>query len=318
VQYNRAMIAAGIFAVITGTIVVLLAAMQPSLPTYSQFELRRRSKTGHEGAKLELMRLKQAAVVIGWQRIIIPILFVIVSFLFVAAFGWLIGLLGLLVFVLSYQYLAGVSVVSRNANKLYARYEMRLLTFLQNHSFVRNIGKSSVKQQDVAIGSREELTHQLERSSTWLLPVEKRHLLGMLRFSTLQAGDLMTPRSLMKAVPHDELLGPLSIDTLHKTGHRQFPVINGESIVGLLDISQFLSVRSLSHQKAYSAKEVMKSDILYVDKSASLEEVLRVCLDTKNFLAVVRDAEEPIGLITLSAIIAALLGDNEDMHTKND
>lgn len=308
-RYNTNMVVLGI--ILVAILIIFLAAIKPETVPYSYFELKRRSKVGERDAKKMLQRREFAEVVVSWQKIVVLLFFAALSFLLVQAWGWLVGGISMIAFALCYQYFASLIFIDRVARRMYRRAEARIFTIIQKHSFVRRIARDKGAYEDTPLGSREELLYKLGHSSSWLVPNEKRRLLGALRFTDLRVSDVMTPRSSMETVSHGELLGPLSIDTLHKTGHRYFPVTDGSDIVGLFNINQFLSVKSLSHKETFTVGDVMERDILFVEKSASLEDVLRECLRAKSSLAIVRDAEEVAGLITVSDILRIFLGDED-------
>ena len=53
----------------------------------------------------------------------------------------------------------------------------------------------------------------------------------------------MTPRGVMNTVAKEDVIGPLLLDELHKTGHSRFPVTDGDidHIVGILHIRSLLT-----------------------------------------------------------------------------
>ena len=49
-----------------------------------------------------------------------------------------------------------------------------------------------------------------------------------LSFDNEKVSSVMTPRNEIKTIKKSEILGPLVLDDLHKTGHSRFPVIDGD------------------------------------------------------------------------------------------
>ncbi len=91
-------------------------------------------------------------------------------------------------------------------------------------------------QVERRIASREEIEHQFDQLTDLLSNDERKMLSGVMHFSDRIVKDYMTPRSVMEAVGANELLGPLVLDNLHKTGHTHFPVFEGDidHLVGIL------------------------------------------------------------------------------------
>lgn len=55
----------------------------------------------------------------------------------------------------------------------------------------------------------------------------------------------MTPRNVLETIGKDEVIGPLMLDELHRTGHSRFPVIDGDidHVIGVLHIKELLTLR---------------------------------------------------------------------------
>src|SRR5690606_35806405 len=127
-----------------------------------------------------------------------------------------------------------------------------------------------------------------------------------LSFGDKSVHDVMTPRSVIKSVRDDDVLSPILLDELHKSGHSRFPVFigNGDSAAGILYIKDLIDVKS--HTRV---SELMHKPIHYVNENRELDHVLQAFIKTKQHLfLVVNSFAEITGLITIEDIIEQVLG----------
>ena len=73
----------------------------------------------------------------------------------------------------------------------------------------------------------------------------------------------MTLRSDLKTVNYDDVIGPLLLDNLHKTGNVCFPVIkdNLDNVVGTIYLSDVISIDT---DKTKIALKVMRTPVYYI------------------------------------------------------
>jgi CBS domain containing-hemolysin-like protein len=168
------------------------------------------------------------------------------------------------------------------------------------------------------IASREEL-EQLLRKETVLAESEKQLLLHGLTFGERRVIEIMTPRSVIDSINEKELLGPLVLDDLHKTGHSRFPVIQGDidHVVGVLHIRDLFVLDA--KQRSTTAAKAMEPRVFYIREDQSLQSALAAFLRTHHHLfVVVNEFRETVGLLSLEDVIEALLGrriiDEFDAH----
>ena len=130
----------------------------------------------------------------------------------------------------------------------------------------------------------------------------------------------MTPRSVVETIKKSEILGPLVLDDLHKTGHSRFPVIEGDidHVVGVLYLRDLLTLDTNRKHTAL-AESAMSKNVFYIHQEQSLGHALAAFLKTHHHLfIVVNEFRETVGILTLEDTIETLLGkkivDEFDAH----
>lgn len=161
--------------------------------------------------------------------------------------------------------------------------------------------------EDMRLNSQDELLELIRRSPGVLSAEEQQRLIASLAFDARHVSDIMTPRSMINAVPLGETLGPLVLDELFKTGHSRFPVFDGDldHIVGMLYLHDLLDLRKGSQP----AKKAMQTKVYFVREDRDLSHALHGFLKTRHHLfVVVNEYRETVGLLSLEDVLEALLG----------
>jgi len=121
-------------------------------------------------------------------------------------------------------------------------------------------------------------------------------------------------------VPQHEILGPLVLDGLHKTGHSRFPVISSDidHVVGILHLRDVLTIDS-SKKHTARVDTAMSKKVLYIRQDHTLSQALSAFLRTHHHLfIVINEFSETVGILTLEDTLEALLGhkivDEFDAH----
>jgi CBS domain containing-hemolysin-like protein len=287
----------------------------------STFELKRRRKGGDSSAELALRRDELHDAVLSLQRAVSSALLVLVIALLIWALGWLVGLFVALIVAAEYGSVARLQLIHRRFQPLYDKNEQAILLFVERYRrgafrLVTYAPTSSDKVPEIA--SREEL-EQLLRKETVLAESEKQLLLHGLTFGERRVIEIMTPRSVIDSINEKELLGPLVLDDLHKTGHSRFPVIQGDidHVVGVLHIRDLFVLDA--KQRSTTAAKAMEPRVFYIREDQSLQSALAAFLRTHHHLfVVVNEFRETVGLLSLEDVIEALLGrriiDEFDAH----
>lgn len=301
-------------------LLVIVAAVRPHRSKRTHFELVRRSNNGDDSVRQELRREKLLQDVVSLQSALQAVLltsFVLVS---IATFGWTLGVLITIFVALYYQVIAQSSLLQRQASSLYDHYEPQLLaTITQRARLIRLLRSAEPwRPHKVVISSREELEVLIREQNGILSPAETKLLLSGMDFGLRLVRDVMTPRSMIDSIGKTELLGPLVLDDLHKTGHSRFPVVDGDvdTVLGTLHVQDMLS---LDRKQSVTAEKAMEPRVFYIREDRTLTHALAAFLRTHHHLfIVVNEFRETVGLLSLEDVIEALLGqkiiDEFDTH----
>lgn len=154
----------------------------------------------------------------------------------------------------------------------------------------------------------EEFIGVVQRTPKDVLSLKDRErLAAVMSFDERKVGDLMVRKKEMVFVKSDEVLGPLVLDKLYKSGQTSFPVVDGrEKVVGVLNTE---ALNALEVRKTEKASKYMEKEVRYLMEDDSLsfavEEMERS--GGKEFL--VRDKDgELTGFFTVGQLLNYLLG----------
>ena len=285
------------------------ASIVPKRSTLSDFELRRRLDNKTDGALLEWRRSEVITEVMTLRRILLALILVIVSAILTSNYGWDWGLLWAFLITLFYNRVAAFAPIKAWSQTLYNRYESSFLTFVEKSKrYIRPLRGVADTQLERTIASREELAHATNELKSLLSVSERKMISGVLDFENKLVRDYMTPRSMMEAIGANELLGPLVLDGLHKTGHSHFPVFSGDidHIIGMLHIHTLFH---LEDRKSQTVKDVMEPQVLYINEEQTLGQALNACIKhRRHLLVVINEFRETVGVITIEDAVEQLIG----------
>lgn len=308
--------------IILVVVLIIVSGVRPDRTRVSQFELRRRTKAGDVEAAQVLDRESKMEDIFSLQRAAVAFLLVLVSFVGVAAYFWAWGLVVALILALEAGAVARLRPVQRLAARAYAAVEPGILRAIDRYpAFFRLIRIAVPVREDGALGSKEELLHLVEESGTVLSDDEKLMVRNALIFQDKPVHQVMVPKSVVQTVNKGEVLGPLVLDELHKTGHSRFPVIEGDidHVVGVLHIQDLMEIKSDS--KSAKVDTLMEKRVYYIDQNKSLEYALAAFLKARHHLFIVINSyRETIGILTLEDVVEALIGKNivDEFDTYDD
>lgn len=301
-------------------LLVAVAAVRPAASGMSDFELKRRKQNGDRVAEAHLRRRGLFGDVLSLQHVLEALLVVVFTSISVATFGWLMGIVIAAIVALEYGALARIPLWRRPIQKLYGEYEEYILRFVEKAPWLFALFRSVTPQKNDQrrLDSRDELEQLVAESGTLLSNNEKKMITQSLRFEDRKVSEVMTPRSMIDSINQSELLGPLVLDDLHKTGHSRFPVVNGDidHVVGMLYIQDLLT---LDKKRSFTAEKAMNPKVFYIREDHRLSQALAAFLRTHHHLfVVVNEYRETVGLLSLEDTLEALLGrkivDEFDMH----
>lgn len=301
-----------ILCLVIVVLLLVMAATRPFAVNLSDFELRRREKAGLI-TDLDLRRANAYADILVVLRLEVTVLLVLLVPVSISAFGWVIGILLSVVVALEYQTVARFGPIRLLADKLYELYEPYLLSFSEKAKWFFRLFASTEDSLSVraepSLSSKEELKRAIKNSPEIISEFETRLIKSALKFESRLVDDIMTPRSMIDSIDHKELLGPITLTDLHKTGHSRFPVTDGDidHIVGILYVRNLLTVDGSKNSKKVS--QVMDKEVCFVREDQTLDEALAAFLKTQKLLfVVINEFRETVGVLSMEDVIEALLG----------
>lgn len=277
-------------------------------PTFSLSERTRLVDQGNRYAKEEQERLDAVPLLQTLQFVLRTVLISIFITYCVVAYGIANGIILGTILVLLLPLAFRLAFVGTWADKLRDTALPWLTKMaLASKPFLKWLRERDVPAHEAVLHSQEELLNLLKRSPGVLTHDEQERLVASLAFDHKKVADVMTPRSMISAVPLGETLGPLVLDELYKTGYSRFPVFDGDldHIVGMLYLHDLLDLR----QGSQPAKKAMQTKVYFVRQDRDLTHALHGFLKSRHHLfVVVNEYRETVGLLSLENVIEALLG----------
>lgn len=281
----------------------LITAARPLRTKHSMFELKRRG----DQAILERERLLGDVYALRRAAAVLLVMALTIS-------GWVLwqelGVFIVLIMLPVVLLMSRSAPIARYAMKTYGRQEQRLLDFVAHWPKVGwLLGSERQTAHDQRIESKEHLVHLVESAGHILTPQQQKLIARSLDWHSTTVAAVMTPAEDIITLPHRELLGPLVLDDLHKSGHQRFPVVRGsiDHVIGMVNIAELLRVDAI--QKSLTAEKAMTPIDARVALETTLPEALKAMSAHPDQLGLVIDDEDKtVGLITLDDILGALLG----------
>ncbi|MEN9771654.1 MAG: hypothetical protein RJA58_297 [Pseudomonadota bacterium] len=139
---------------------------------------------------------------------------------------------------------------------------------------------------------------------------------GVMQVADLQVRDLMIPRSQMDVIDIDDALEKI-LETVVKTAHSRFPVIEGkrDNVIGVLIAKDLLRLLA-EHDDDLRG---LLRPAVFVPESKRLNVMLRDFRVNRNHIAIVVDEYGGVaGMITIEDVLEQIVGDIEDEHDIED
>ena len=168
--------------------------------------------------------------------------------------------------------------------------------------------KAPTKPQKYTPKSLEEFIDVLRRTPKTILSDEDRsRIASIMSFDSKKVRDLMVEKDKMVFVNHKEILGPLTLDKLYKSGFTNFPVVdNGGKVKGIIHTE---ALNALEIKKTDRAEKYLDKEFYYLHMNDSLsfavEESKRL---GAHYFLVLDDKDSLAGFITTQMILDYLLG----------
>ena len=298
---------------------IIVAAVHPAPHIVSQFELNRRSKNSKEAQwqqRRELL-LPNVYAALAAKTALLVVSFVALA---IVMFGWALGLAIALLGILLYPGIASWKIVVKQAQKIYARFEVPYLECIVKLQPLFTVVRSvTVPKSEMyhRFDSRQELQHMIDQSDV-LSSDERQLIVHSLGFKDQRVDSIMTPKSVVKSIKKTEFLGPLVLSEIHELGHSRLPVISNDldHVVGILHLRDLLS---LDIKNSVTAEKAMEAKVYYIRYDQTLEHALAAFIETRHHLFIVINKDrETVGILTLEDVIESLLGrrilDEDDDH----
>ena len=282
---------------------VLLMAIRPVRTSHSLFELNRMDD--QKSIRRETL-LDDIVAILHFYVFLSIIILTVTSFVLWQWWGIAVS-----IFVTVFA-----SVVSsrkgfqRSMTKAYQPYEDKLLNFVGKFSFIGKIlGSETHHANDQHLESTEHLVHLVESAGHILSAQQQMIIKRSVTWHVTPVSDIMTPRDSIQSIKHRELLGPLILDNLHRSGLSRFPVIEKDldAIVGILNITDLLEIDG--NRKSQVAEKIMVPQVLRIKEDETLPVAMKLLQKSHQHVIIVVDEEgRTQGMLTLTDITSSLLG----------
>lgn len=165
----------------------------------------------------------------------------------------------------------------------------------------------------------EEFLDIMKRTPRSVLNQRERHVIAtIMKFPEVKVSDLMLPQTAITYVKATEVLGPLTLDRLYRSGFQHFPVIDhNHKIIGLVHTT---ALNSLEVKQTSRAHEILDPKVYYLREDYTLNQALAAFLRTNcYFFLVIDQYERIVGMLTYQMIVDYLLGETPtDDFTRDD
>lgn len=137
--------------------------------------------------------------------------------------------------------------------------------------------------------------------------MDRQRIAAVMSFEARRVIDLMEEKGKMIFVGADEILGPLTLDKLYKSGFKNFPVVNAkEKVIGILNTE---SLNDLSIKNTEKAEKYIDRRVNYLHTKDSLKFAIEEIIRTNGYYFLVLDSSENLaGFFTVEMLFNYLLG----------
>lgn len=157
--------------------------------------------------------------------------------------------------------------------------------------------------------TREELFATIQDAPLGILNNRERQTISaILELPKTPAAELIIPADKIVFVRHNEVLGPLTLDRLYRSGFSHFPVVDASKhIIGVIHTTQ---LNNLEVRETSQAEEILDPGVYYIRADYTLEQVLAAFLRTNcHFFLVVDHYGKITGLLTFANFLKFIFGE---------
>lgn len=176
----------------------------------------------------------------------------------------------------------------------------------------------TTKVEELTPQSTTEFLDLLKRTPRSVLSTRERHIIAtIMNFPTVKVSEIMLPKSAITYVQADEVLGPLTLDRLYRSGFQHFPVLDkSRKIVGLVHTTSF---NNLEIKETRRVSDILDPKICYLREDYTLNQALAAFLRTNSYFFLVIDHYERIvGMLTYEMLVDYLLGETPSDNFDRD
>lgn len=154
----------------------------------------------------------------------------------------------------------------------------------------------------------EEFIGVLQRTPKSILSSNDRsRIAAIMNFDEKSVADLMVDKSKIIFVHQKDLLGPLTLDKLYRSGFTNFPVVDDkEHVKGIIHTE---ALNALEIKKTDRAEKFLDKNVCYLHETDSLSFVVEEIERTNSYYFLVLDKNESLaGFFTIQMLLDYLLG----------
>lgn len=188
------------------------------------------------------------------------------------------------------------------------------------HSTAPQADNTIASDAPIAPRNIAEFIDLVKRTPRSILNSRERHVIAtIINFPNVKVADIMLPQSAITYVRDDEVLGPLTLDRLYRSGFQHFPVLNYDrKIIGLIHTT---ALNNLEIKETSKAIDLLDPNVYYLREDYTLNQALAAFLRTNcYFFLVIDHFERIVGMLTYQMIVDYLLGEtpSDDFDRDND
>ena len=154
----------------------------------------------------------------------------------------------------------------------------------------------------------QEFIDVLRRTPKNILDDQARaRIAAIMNFDDRTIKDIMVTKDKMVFVNAKDVLGPLTLDKLYKSGFTNFPVVdNKEKVKGIIHTE---ALNALEIKKTDRAEKYMSRDVNYLHVNDSLKFAVDEIERTNSYYFLVLDEDNSLaGFFTIQMLLEYLLG----------
>ena len=136
---------------------------------------------------------------------------------------------------------------------------------------------------------------------------DRDRIAAIMSFDDRTVGNLMVPKSKMIFVSDKEVLGPLVLDKLYKSGFTNFPVVDSkEKVLGIIHTE---ALNALEIKKTDRAEKYLDKNVCYLHETDSLKFAVEEIARTNSYYFLVLDKNDSLaGFFTIQMLLDYFLG----------